>query len=87
MESELSKQPGGQLAIVRYGADHHPIDEWVYNRADIDHAKVIWARDMGAAGNLELIRYYRDRSVWLVEPDETGAGATMPARIFASMSV
>jgi hypothetical protein len=73
VEAQLSKLPGGQLAIVRYGAEHHPIDEWVYNRADIDRAKVIWARDMGSAGNLELIRYYRDRSVWLVEPDANPA--------------
>jgi len=75
VEAQLNRQPGGQLAIVLYASDHHPIDEWVYNRADIDHAKVIWARDMGSAGNAELIRYYRDRSVWLVEPD------AIPARV------
>ena len=67
--ARLSQIPGGQLAIVRYGPDHNPLNEWVYNLADIDHSKVIWARDMGSAGNAELIRYYRDRSVWLVEPD------------------
>jgi hypothetical protein len=60
--------------------DSAPLDEWVYNQSDIDHAKVIWARDMGSAGNLELIRYYRDRSVWLVEPDQIDAGAN-PARV------
>jgi hypothetical protein len=75
VEAQLSKLPGGQLAIVRYGADHHPTDEWVYNQANIDDAKVIWARDMGTAGNLELIQYYRDRSVWLIEPDQSEAGA------------
>jgi hypothetical protein len=80
VEAQLTNLPGGQLAIVRYGANHHPIDEWVYNQSDIDHAKVIWARDMGSAGNLELIRYYRDRSVWLVEPDQNDAGAS-PARV------
>lgn len=73
VEAQLSKLPGGQLAIVRYGAGHHPIDEWVYNRANIDDAKVIWARDIGTAGNLELIQYYRDRSVWLIEPDANPA--------------
>jgi hypothetical protein len=75
VEAQLSKLPGGQLAIVRYAPGHHPIDEWVYNGADIDHAKVIWARDMGPAEDLELIRYYRDRSVWLIEPDQSEAGA------------
>jgi hypothetical protein len=41
----------------------------VYNEADIDGSKVIWAQEMDAAANLELIHYYRDRKVWLVQPD------------------
>jgi hypothetical protein len=45
------------------------MDEWVYNAPDIDHSKVIWARDLGPAQNLELIRYYKSRTVWLVQPD------------------
>lgn len=75
IEARLSQLPEGQLAIVRYSPAHNPGDEWVYNRADIDGSKVVWARDAGAADNLELIRYYRNRTVWLVEPDVT------PARI------
>jgi hypothetical protein len=45
----------------------------VYNPADIDTAKVVWAMDMGAARNQELIDYYKDRQVWLVEPDKDSA--------------
>jgi hypothetical protein len=45
------------------------MEEWVYNGAEIDGSKVIWAREMDAAANLELIHYYRDRKVWLVQPD------------------
>jgi hypothetical protein len=44
-------------------------EEWVYNHADIDGSAVIWARDMGDARNRELLDYYRDRKVWLLEPD------------------
>jgi len=73
IERQLEQQPGGQLAIVRYGANHNPFDEWVYNRADIDSAKVIWARDMDAADNRRLMQYYRNRTVWLVEPDAAPA--------------
>jgi hypothetical protein len=47
------------------------LHEWVYNEANIDAAKVIWARDMGPAQNKELINYFHDRRVWLVEADET----------------
>ena len=66
---ELDNLPGGQLAIVRYRPDHDTYEEWVYNHADIDRSKVVWARDMNAAGNAELLRYYADRRAWLVEPD------------------
>jgi len=45
----------------------------VYNPADIDGAKVLWARDMGPSQNKELIDYFRDRTVWLVEADDTPA--------------
>jgi hypothetical protein len=67
--AELAKRPGKQLAIVRYAPDHAPFDDWVYNAADIDRQGVVWARDMGGEKNLPLLRYFKDRSVWLVEPD------------------
>ena len=75
IQAQLKQLPGGQLAIVRYGHDHNPLDEWVYNGADVDGSKVVWAREMDAADNSELIHYYRSRKVWLVEPD------AMPARV------
>ncbi len=56
--------------IVRYKPDHDFSREWVYNTADIDGSKVVWARDMGAAQNAELINYFKGRHVWLLEPDE-----------------
>jgi len=67
--ASLEEQPGKQLAIVHYSDKHYFIDEWVYNNADIDNSKVIWAQDMGPAENEELLRYYKDRKVWLVQPD------------------
>jgi hypothetical protein len=73
IETRLEQQPGLQLAIVRYTSDHYPLDEWVYNRADIDASKVVWAREMDTTNNLELTHYYKDRTVWLVEPDATPA--------------
>jgi hypothetical protein len=67
---ELQQLQGRQLVLVRYSASHEPFGEWVYNEADIDNSKVVWAHDMGAAENKELIDYYRDRSIWLLEPDQ-----------------
>ena len=65
----LESLPGDQLAIVRYSPEHNPQDEWVYNAADVDRSKVIWAREMDPASNNELFAYYKDRKVWLVQPD------------------
>ena len=73
----LEELPGRQLAIVRYAPSHQPMDDWVYNSADIDGSKVIWARDMDAASNRELFEYYKDRKVWLVQPD-TGPVSVTP---------
>jgi hypothetical protein len=70
IEDKLDQMPGGQLAIVHYAPEHDPTDEWVYNAADIDSSKVIWARDMGPAQNLDLIHYYKNRTVWLIQPDK-----------------
>jgi hypothetical protein len=69
VEEQLKHGAGEQLAIVRYSSRHNPFDEWVYNTADIDGSSVVWAREMDAANNRELIDYYKDRKVWLVEPD------------------
>jgi hypothetical protein len=77
VESRLEQIPGGQLAIVRYSLNHDPMSEWVYNAAEIDGSKVIWAREMDAAHNLDLIRYYPDRKVWLVQPDEQPATVSL----------
>jgi hypothetical protein len=70
METELEKGGKRNLVIVRYGADHNVVNEWVYNKADIDRSPVVWARDMGPEKNKELLEYFKDREAWLVEPDE-----------------
>jgi hypothetical protein len=72
LQQELENHPGPQLAIVRYAPKHDPASmEWVYNAADIDAAKVVWAREMSPEQDRELVEYYRNRKVWLVEPDQT----------------
>ncbi len=70
MLSRLEQLSGHQLVIVRYAPGRNPFEEWVYNEADIDKAKVVWARDMSPAENEELIHYFKDRKVWLLEADE-----------------
>jgi predicted membrane protein len=78
VQAFIESKPGLQLALVHYGS--HPAEgvggglDWVQNLANIDSQKVIWAHDMGVE-NEELIRYYKDRTVWVVEPE------TIPPKI------
>jgi hypothetical protein len=67
--SLLESLSKNQLVLVHYG-QNIMTREWVFNRADIDDTKVVWARDMGDARNAELIKYFKDRTVWLLEADE-----------------
>lgn len=77
IQAQLERLQGKHLVLVRYGSHHDAGQEWVYNSADIDGSKVIWARETepgnNSDSNAELIRYYKDRQVWLVQPDATPA--------------
>lgn len=67
---QLRGMPGKHLVIVRYQPNHDFIlDEWVFNNADINGSKVVWARDMGEVKNRELLQYFSKRHAWLVQPD------------------
>ncbi len=57
------------LVIVRYTTWHNALQEWVYDRADIDDAKTVWAREIPGVSMQPLLDYFRGRDVWLVEPD------------------
>ncbi|MGA2428558.1 MAG: hypothetical protein ABSH13_08645 [Candidatus Acidiferrum sp.] len=66
---KLDHTPGKHLIIVRYTEDHNIHDDWVYNGAEIDNAKVLWARELNPEQNAKLLAYFNDRKVWLVTPD------------------
>jgi hypothetical protein len=66
---ELDAMPGKDVVLVKYAADFDPDREWVFNGADIDGQKIVWARDMGPEKNQELLDYYRGRKFWIVEAD------------------
>jgi hypothetical protein len=67
IQSELEARSGKQLVIVHYPHMDMPWEEWIYNDADIDHAHVVWARDMGYLKNKELLNYYPDRQAWYTD--------------------
>jgi len=70
VSQQLEKIPGKLLVFVHYSPNHIFQDEWVYNAADIDRARIVWARDLGADENQKLLAYYPARTALLLEPDQ-----------------
>jgi hypothetical protein len=69
LQDWLSRRPRKQLVIVNYSRDHSPDQEWVYNSADIDASKVVWARQMDPQSDARLVSYFADREVWWLDAD------------------
>ena len=69
MNRKLAAIPGKLLVFVRYLPRHIFQEEWVYNAAEIDGARVVFARELGTEANERLRQYFPDRAVWLLEPD------------------
>lgn len=70
VETQLAALPGEHLVLVRYSKDHNSGEEYVYNDAGIDHAKTVWAREIPGMDLGPLFSYFRNRDVWIYEPDE-----------------
>lgn len=68
IHKQLARLPGKHLVFVHYSPGHK-FSEWVHNGADIDASRTIFVHDIGPLENKELIAAYRDRDVWLLEPD------------------
>jgi hypothetical protein len=66
----LTAFDGQLLVFVRYGPHHIYLNEWEWNAADIDQARIVYARDLGAEENGKLIRYYPNRKALLLDSDE-----------------
>ena len=70
VEEQLAALPGRHLVVVRYSKDHNSGEEYVYNEADIDHAKTVWAREIPGMDLRPLFSYFRNRDVWVYEPED-----------------
>lgn len=69
MIAELERTPGNHLVFVKAKTDPDNLYQWIFNDADLDAARVVWARDLGAERNAELAHYYAGRDTWLVDPN------------------
>lgn len=68
---KLRAEPGKHLVMVRYNDDDLSIhDEWVFNGADIEGAKILWARELDKTQNEKLFNYFKDRKIWLATTED-----------------
>jgi hypothetical protein len=67
--TQLENAPDRHLILVGYRAGHIVEREWVYNSADIDGAKVVWARIIPGRDLSSLLSYFKDRKVWILDAD------------------
>ena len=74
IEAKLQAMPGKHLILVRYADNHSMHEEWVYNPADMEKSKVIWANVMNWKSDMEMRNYFRGRQAWIVEPDRDPNG-------------
>jgi hypothetical protein len=77
----LEALPGRHLVLVRYGPHHDPLEEWVYNGADLAGSKLLFAREMGPAQDAPLLDRFADRRAWLLLADERPPRLVEHARV------
>jgi hypothetical protein len=55
--------------FVKAKTDPANLFQWIYNEADIDAARIVWARDLGGERNAALRAYFSTRRVWMLDPN------------------
>jgi hypothetical protein len=88
VETWLAAKPGKHLVFVRYSAGHSFIDEWVFNKADIPGARVVFARMIDPESDAWLIDAMPFYDVWRADADtgdvqrlRTFGGVDLSARV------
>jgi len=67
----LKQEDGEHLVVVHYGPEHSFHNEWVYNEADIDYSKVVFARATDGKQDCELAEYFKSRRLWSLDADQS----------------
>ena len=65
VQAQLKADEGKDLVLVDYLPDHNVHEEWVYNRADIDSAEIVWVNSLSPTENEALVDYFSGRNVWV----------------------
>jgi len=71
----------GERAVVVVDDRLRAVEEWVYNRADLERAPVLWIQDLGPGVTARVAAAYAPRRVYRLVPDEDGGWPRLiPAR-------
>ncbi|MEM7474018.1 MAG: hypothetical protein AAF483_03440 [Planctomycetota bacterium] len=66
----LSGMRGKHMVVVNYDESHNVHQEWVYNGADLEQAKIIWAHGSNPEWTRKLLENYgTTRTLWHLNPD------------------
>jgi hypothetical protein len=66
---DLRSRPGDHLVIVRYSDAPQLMFEWVYNKAEIDESRIVFAHFISEVAAKRLLDYYPERQAWLLSID------------------
>jgi hypothetical protein len=69
---QIRKIPGRHLVLVEYTPNSNPFCDWVFNTADIDSQRIIWATSLGEEQDAALIAKYPERNLWVYDADAWG---------------
>ncbi len=81
--AQFEAREGEHLVLVRYSAEHNPHREWVYNLADLEQSKTLWARDERDEWTEQLTDHYAgSRFIWQLDPDDENPQPTLLSQPF-----
>jgi len=67
LEEQLAETQRRHLVLVRYSPRWNYHSEFVYNSADIDSQRIVWAHSLGAQADSALLDYYPRRVAWYLD--------------------
>jgi hypothetical protein len=76
---EAPLQTGRHLVFVRYEPGYQFDNELVYNAADLDQSRIIWARYFGPEDDAPVVSHFANRRAWILD-----AGKTLKLDVYPS---
>jgi hypothetical protein len=68
--ASIRHHPGKHLVLVNYGEPQNCHEAWIYNEANLDDAKVVWARSINPSADARLCASFGERTVWRLHVDD-----------------